>query len=203
MLTIAWDVDDVLNDLTARWFERWRAAHPDCHVGYDGLRENPPEALLGVSKADYLDSLDQFRRAAAASPLRPRPELLEWFERTGGGHRHVALSAVPLEFAHLSAAWVTANFGKWIRSFNFVPSFRAAAGDLPDYFASKRDFLQWFGKVDLLVEDSGRNAAEAQGLGIKAVLFPQPWNIQAGEGVGSFLQRLDLTLADIKGKHDD
>jgi hypothetical protein len=193
-------VDDVLNELTARWFARWLAEHPNCTVDYSELRDNPPHAALGISREDYLRSLDQFRLAAAERPLPSRPELLDWFVKRGDAYRHLALSAVPLAFAPYSAVWVTKNFGRWIGSFNFVPSFRGAVGHPPALFANKKDFLAWFGKVDLLVEDNESNAAAARELGIAAVVFPQPWNNHAGEDVAGFLKRLNSAIAEVKGQ---
>jgi beta-phosphoglucomutase-like phosphatase (HAD superfamily) len=197
-LTIVWDVDDVLNDLTARWFAGWRAACPDCKIDYSELRENPPHTRLGISHDDYLRSLDQFRQAAAERSLPPRPELVNWFTEKGDAYRHLALSAVPLAFAPLSAAWVTKNFGKWIGSFNFVPSFRSETGHPQALFSGKKHFLDWFGKADLLVEDNENNAAAARELGITAVVFPQPWNSHAGGDTAGFLKRLDSAIAEMK-----
>ena len=38
MLTIAWDVDDVLNDLMGAWLkDAWLPAHPECTLAYDDL----------------------------------------------------------------------------------------------------------------------------------------------------------------------
>ena len=43
MLTLAWDVDDVLNDLMQVWLEEaWLPAHPECNVTYRDLTSNPP-----------------------------------------------------------------------------------------------------------------------------------------------------------------
>ena len=44
MKTIAWDVDDVLNDCMRTWFERtWLPAHPGCAVGLRATRGEPAE----------------------------------------------------------------------------------------------------------------------------------------------------------------
>ena len=47
MVTIAWDVDDVLNDLMRHWFKStWKTTHPECKVIYEDLSENPPRQIL-------------------------------------------------------------------------------------------------------------------------------------------------------------
>jgi FMN phosphatase YigB (HAD superfamily) len=67
------------------------------------------------------------------------------------------------------------HFGGWMRSFNVVPSRRA--GDEPaSHAATKKEFLEWWGKADVLVEDSPANLAGAEELGIQTVLVPRPWN---------------------------
>ena len=57
--TIAWDVDDVLNNLMRAWFEeKWLIDHPECNLLYEGLTENPPHRLLETNVDNYLKSLD-------------------------------------------------------------------------------------------------------------------------------------------------
>lgn len=175
MTTIAWDVDDVLNDLTGVWLrEEWRPAHPDCLTAYSELRCNPPHAILGAGLEEYLESLDHFRRSRYRD-LDPLPQALAWFESHGDRFRHIALTAVPLRYAPASADWVLRYFGRWIRSFNFVPS-RRSGESIPAYDATKQDFLSWFGKASVLVDDLPGNIEAAQNSGVRAVLMPRPWN---------------------------
>src|SRR5262245_50873043 len=121
--TIAWDVDDVLNDLMGAWVAAF------CHTqgrecpGTSDLTANPPHELLGIALSDYLADLDRFRRTAYGT-LTPVPEMLAWFERFGADYRHLAVTAVPLCAAPASAAWVLRHFGRWIRTFHVVPSLR-------------------------------------------------------------------------------
>jgi hypothetical protein len=187
MLTIVWDVDDVLNDLMRVWLETaWLAAHRECHVRYEGLHENPPHRLIGASVGEYLASLDEFRRKGMEI-LQPLGEAEAWFKAHGARYRHLALTAVPLCCAPLSAAWVVRHFGRWIRDFHFVPSARTGES-LPTYEGSKLDFLKWWGKGDVLVDD-GREITEAAGtLGMKALLMPRPWNHGQGTVAGVFQQ---------------
>src|SRR5579871_3024689 len=125
-LTIVWDVDDVLNDLMRVWFEEeWRPKHPGCVLDYEGILDNPPHTLLGVDLADYQRSLDSFRLSGVYSKLKPGPEVRDWFVRRGHDFHHLALTATPLACASVSAEWVFRNFGKWIRSFQFIPSPRS------------------------------------------------------------------------------
>jgi hypothetical protein len=176
MKTIVWDVDDVLNDLMRTWFERWwLPSHPDCAINYSQISENPPYTLLGISKSEYLNSLDHFRLSEIARDMSPVPDLLQWFHQNGYRFRHIALTSTPLSTAPSCAAWVMCNFGQWIRSFNLVPSPRHNE-QIPDYDQSKEEFLHWWGKGDILVDDSPLNVATAHALGLQTVLIPRPWN---------------------------
>ncbi len=200
MLTIAWDVDDVLNDLMRSWFEAWRDDQPECAICYEDLRQNPPDALLGISRSAYLESLDRFR-IERFHELTPTPEVLSWFEAHGGRFRHIAITAAPLLAASASASWVMRHFGRWIRSFHIVPSSRDGE-DLPDSNRSKNprskgEMLAELGRVDVLVDDDPNNLVGALAIGVQGVLAPRPWNaawIDDG-GLESALAQI-LSLAD-------
>jgi len=174
--TIIWDVDDVLNDLMRTWFERWWIpSHLGCPITYDQISKNPPHELLGVSKSEYLASLDEFRLSELAREMMPLPEILAWFYQKGDHFRHIALTATSLRTAPVSAAWVMRHFGRWIRSFHLVPSMRQGE-KIPVYDQSKEEFLRWWGKGDILVDDNPLNIDVAEVLGIQTVLIPRPWN---------------------------
>lgn len=187
MLTIVWDVDDVLNDLMRIWFEHWwLLSHAECTITYNQISENPPHRLLGITLAEYLASLDKFRCCEIARKMVPVPEVLEWFRQYGGHYRHVAVTMTSLRAAPASAAWVMQHFGKWIRSFHLVPSPRQGE-EIPVYDQTKKDFLRWWGKGDIVVDDIPSNVASAQTLDIQGVLIPRPWN------------QSQLTLAEVLG----
>ena len=62
MLTIVWDIDDVLNDFMKRWFEQWwRPQKTNCKLNYNDLVENPPHNILGIDLQEYQNSIDAFR----------------------------------------------------------------------------------------------------------------------------------------------
>jgi hypothetical protein len=175
MKTIVWDVDDVLNTLLATWLETaWRPTHPSCTVTCAQLTENPPQRLLGITAAEYRQSLDEFRLNRFGQ-LHPVAEIVAWFETHGGNFRHIALTATPLHTAPGSAAWVMRHFGRWIRTFAVVPSPRP--DDLgPAYDRSKADYLRWWGQADILVDDHPAHVIAAQKLGLTGLLVVQPWN---------------------------
>jgi phosphoglycolate phosphatase-like HAD superfamily hydrolase len=194
METIAWDVDDVLNDLMRVWYEQaWLPSHPKCALRYETLAENPPHRLLGVSVDDYLASLDEFRLSDAGRRLAPVPEVLEWFRRHGHKFRHVALTATPLKAAPDSAAWVLRHYGNWIRSFHFVPSPRKEL-DAVAYDGSKADFMWWWGKADILIDDSPLDVEAAKRIGLRGLLMPRPWN-ESRISVLDFLDSLIISQA--------
>ncbi|MBF0329405.1 MAG: hypothetical protein HQL10_09635, partial [Nitrospirae bacterium] len=65
--------------------------------------------------------------------------------------------------------------GRWIRTFHFVPSKREGQS-IPDYDSDKSAFLKWISKVDIFVDDSPVNINATEGLGIRNILWPRPWN---------------------------
>jgi len=183
MITIAWDIDDVLNNLTEEWLATQPAPPP-----FHSLTCNPPAELLGLSRGQYLESLDHFRATRYAG-MRPNAEILEWFKLHGHLARHVALSAVPRTYAPVSASWGLTYFGDWIRSFSFVPSPRPTDHH-PVYDKSKGEFLAHTGKIDVLVEDTEANIFAARQLGLTTCLYPQPWNSAKDASVHELLSHL-------------
>lgn len=175
MLTIAWDVDDVLNDLMQVWFaEIWQPAHPECELQYDGIIENPPDRILGIEQSEYLRSLDVFRSSESARRMEPNREILDWLQLNGANCRHIALTARPLDSVPHAAEWVFRHYGDYLRAFGVVPSRLGAK--LPAYDQGKDGFLRWFGGAAVLVDDSAANVRAAEASGVKGVLYPRPWN---------------------------
>jgi len=178
MKVIMWDVDDVLNNLMGDWFRlRWVPAHPECKLNYSGITENPPHELLGVTKSEYLTSLDAFRQSSFKE-LKPLPEMLEWFSLYGNKAEHRVVTAVPTNAANHSAEWVFRHFGTWIHSFNIVPSPRE--GQEYHGVKSKSEYVRTFSKVDLVVEDNPDTIRSMRELGIDTVTIPRPWNSASG-----------------------
>ena len=175
MKTICWDVDDVLNNLMYEWFhEGWIVQNPTCKLKYEELSENPPTRLLNIHLNTYLESLDRFREKYGKD-LKPNQEILDWFEKYGSRYRHIALSAVPVSCAHISAEWTLRHFGKWIRSFNFVPSIRSGI-KYPEYDLTKADYLKKIEHTDIIIEDNEKNILDAENISIKGLLIKRPWN---------------------------
>jgi len=190
MVTIAWDVDDVLNDLMRDWFEAgWKTEHPECKVDYDYLSENPPHRILEVAEEHYLESLDTFRAGSFYNRMTPILPVKEWFMHHGQEFRHIALTSVPFFAAGESARWVLTHFGEWIRTFHFVPSYRATC-EIQVYDETKQEFLKWIQQVDCLVDDNEDNIKGAKSVGVKGLLFPRPWNSEKGEHMEAVLASL-------------
>lgn len=176
MKTIAWDVDDVLNGLMREWFDDLRTnSESEINVVYDQLLENPPHELLGMTLNQYFQSLDAFRLSGRYEQLEPNMQILNWFNAHGHCCRHLALSAVPLVAAPVSSAWVLKHFGKWVRTFTFVPS-RRSGEKIPEYDRSKAEFIGRHGKIDILIDDNLEHIEQAAQIGIQGMLITQPWN---------------------------
>lgn len=176
MNTIAWDVDDVLNDLMRCWFEQhWLLTHSDCTLRYEDITENPPHRILGINLKEYLDSLDAFRLSKKAEQMQPVPEVISWFSKYGEYCRHIALTAQPLNTVFSASAWVFRYFGTWIRGFHFIPAYREGQ-HIPEYDRGKGEYFLRLGELAVLVDDNPVNIDKAEKLGIKGVLIPRPWN---------------------------
>jgi len=176
MKTLAWDVDDVLNCLMRAWFDDLVTnSQIKIKIGYDQLFANPPHELLGITLNQYLASLDEFRLSGCYERLKPNAEILNWLNVHGHCCRHLALTAVPLAAAPVSSAWVLKHFGKWIRTFHFVPSKRAEE-KIPIYDRSKADFIGWHDKIDILIDDNPEHIEQATQIGIQGILINRPWN---------------------------
>ncbi|MBI4652214.1 hypothetical protein HY745_13270 [Candidatus Desantisbacteria bacterium] len=174
--TIAWDIDDVLNDLMLLWFEeKWLNDHPECGIQYEEIIDNPPHKILGVSLQEYQKSLDDYRLSICYQQMVPVNEIKNWFIKQGNNYRHIVITSVPLICAPASAQWVFKNFGVWIRSFHFVPSKRKNQ-HIPEYDKDKGSFLKWLGKADFFIDDNTENIKAAENAGVKSILIPRPWN---------------------------
>ncbi len=176
MLTIAWDIDDVLNELMKDWLnKKWRPEHSDCNLLYEDITINPPQDLLKTTLTQYSESLDAFRLSPQYINMQPNKEILKWFKKHGHKARHLVLTAVPKSCAHISAEWIIKNFGDWIRNFHFVPSYRNGF-DIPEYDKSKPDFLEWFGKAGVFIDDTVSNIKGIEDLGVRSFIVNRPWN---------------------------
>jgi len=193
MKIIVWDIDDVLNDLTKEWFAHFCLQQNNLNnIKYANLKENPPHKLLNISEADYLKSLDDFRREFGPR-INPLPDILSWFNTNGDSYFHFALTSASLFYASSSAEWLFKNYGRWFSLFSYVPSRRE--GDNYSYrFLSKISFLKIFNTIDAFIDDNPRNIMEADKMGIKTFLFPRPWNNSPYNSLKELLNDLNKLL---------
>ena len=176
MLTLVWDVDDVLNDFMRCWFEHyWLPEHSSCTLSYSDITANPPHDILGISLEKYQQSLDEFRLCDSFEQMRPIPEIHEWFGKYGHLFRHIALTSVSRIAAPVSAKWVLNHFGDWIRAFNFIPSSRANE-KLAEYDPTKSDYLNWLNKADVFIDDNESNIIGLGNSVVKSFIIDRPWN---------------------------
>lgn len=189
---IAWDVDDVLNELMRSWFEeKWLMEHSSCGLQYNDLTQNPPHALLGISKEEYLNSLDEYRLKEYWK-LVPDADALGWFQNHGEKYRHIVVTAVPIRAAHISAEWVYRHYGTWIRGFFVTPTPRSE-GVIKGYPAKKQDIFESWIRPDVFIDDNQDNIQQANLCNIKSILRKRPW-----AGTGDEWAEIAQKLADIK-----
>ncbi|MBR3708800.1 MAG: hypothetical protein IKM17_07310 [Lentisphaeria bacterium] len=185
---LIWDVDDVLNTLMQQYAA---CGFPENSkkLSYGELTENPPHDLLGISKEDYLASLDRVR-ACGFYDLPPRPEVMAFFAECGHLFDHIVLSAVPLRFMEKSSAWVLHYFGEWIQNCLFIPSPRPDCCVKSQMFSSKAEAVGFFGPRAVLIDDAVKNVEETLSSGGRAVYFPAPWNRERNTDADVFLTSL-------------
>ncbi|MFB3776909.1 MAG: hypothetical protein ACE141_04835 [Bryobacteraceae bacterium] len=175
MITIAWDMDDVLNNLMWAWFQgEWRPTHPDCGLQYRDLTENPPHRILGIEPGEFLEMIDAYRASDKAADLVPNREILDWLAGCGSRCLHVVVTARPIGSLPQMSHWLFRHFGCYVRALGVVPV-RLKPGEAA-YHRGKGEFLKWFGRVDAMVDDSEDNLRSAEASGVRGILFPQPWN---------------------------
>lgn len=195
MLTLAWDVDDVLNDFMRCWFEKWWCVkNASCTLSYHNLVTNPPYEILGITLEEYQNSIDEFRLSRFFQQIPPNQEIYKWFCEYGQFFRHIAVTAVPRIAASASASWTFKYFGDWLRSFHFVPSQRPGE-KLPQYDSTKGEYLSWLSKVDVFIEDNESNVLELEKLGMRTIVVAQPWN--------SSKITIEELLSMLTGMHND
>lgn len=161
-------------------------------INYRNLQKNPPHKIVNIPLNEYVTSLDEFRMRDYIR-INPAKEIFDWFLEKGDKYRHIALTAVPLNCAHLSADWIIMNFGQWIRSFNFIPSKREGRV-VATYDKTKADLMSRIGNVDLFIDDNEDNIDQAKKQGINTILFPRPWNSNRTKNIKWFLFKLDKSL---------
>jgi hypothetical protein len=171
---IIWDLDDTLNSLMAEWLAFWNTSSGSA-VSYGELIKNPPHELLGIAKADYLRSLDEFRNSRAGRHLKPNPSVLEWFRKHGHDFDHHVITARPEATVPVAADWVFSHFGQWIRHFHFVPAVRENC-HVPDMGEAKAVVIDRIGGGDYFLDDDPLNLETAGSSVGLVLLVPQPWN---------------------------
>jgi hypothetical protein len=189
-VTLIWDVDDVLNNLTYEWVE---SQFSDPLLTYNAISDDGIFTCLGMTKKNYLSSLDEFRMSGCFAQMSPRKDVLEWFQSYGNKARHVALTSTPLRAAPISAEWVLRHFGHWIRTFHVVPSERSNC-EAPLIDSDKGEALRYLGLGDVMIDDRLGNLSDAANAGLSVIRFPRPWN--GGGPISDALNKLTFFLTE-------
>lgn len=174
MLTIAWDVDDVLNNLTKQWLCDY-CEKQNIKIAYKNIVSNPPHNILNITFDEYINSLDSFRLSNKALNMLPNNKIINWFEQYGYLFNNIVITSTAARTSQNSAFWVMKHFHKWIHSFNIVPSYRVNDNVVRND-KTKKEFLERERNVDIFIDDNEKNIEDAKELGIKTFLVAQPWN---------------------------
>lgn len=174
MLTIAWDIDDVLNNLMYEWLNWYKQSHTECIVEYKDLKENPPHNILGCTKEEYIKSLTEFRLLKYES-LTPNPEVVSWFKKYGDKAYHIVVTSTRYSTEYVSSSWLFKHFYTWIRGFFVAPSYDENSKCIV-YDQNKYQFLRRTRLADIIIDDNQEVIDQCRLLGIEAFLVKKPWN---------------------------
>ena len=183
---LIWDIDDVLNELTALCIET-TAQKLKPGIKLEQLADNPPLKELECSLGEYRRILDECRDQYLYS-RPPIPEVLEFFQEWGTHFRSVTLSSCPMHMASRSAEWVLRHLGTWIQGTIFVPSPRKHIPVGSALFASKAEAVLALGGT--LIDDMPINVERVREAGGEALYFPAPWNENKGMSTKEFFSEL-------------
>ena len=162
-------------------------------IQYEQIVQNPPHDILGISKEKYLQTLDKFRTMMYFT-LKPNQEILNWFEKNGSKAHFSVLTATPSSCVTFSSRWIFDNFGKWIRTFAYIPSKREGVNDLV-FDSTKADWLVR-NHVNIFIDDSPKNIIEVQVRSdnkINCYLVKQPWSNE-GMPISDILKEIEEKL---------
>ena len=171
-LVLAWDVDDVLNSLTAEWAHHHK-------LEFSGERRNTCEPVeyfsrQGLDRESLLASLDAFRQSNYGSLLPNQTALDVIILASQSGYIQVAITRTPFAFRSVVAEWVFDHFGEWFQGVCVVPSPRAT--DPAGFrYREKGELLAVFRQPTVLVDDAKANLSSLPN-DSRGVLYPQPWN---------------------------
>lgn len=171
MTVLVWDVDDVLNELTAQWLG---TINHDTITSKKHLTNPQFHRLLGWSRDEYLHSLDSFR-VEHLRDLTPN-EVVRGFMSESRSCSHILLTATPLISAPYSAEWALRHFGSLVDGVLIAPSARPGVRSTG---LSKFDHIARItamGETVLCIDDLPSNIEQARRAGATGVLWPQPWN---------------------------
>lgn len=169
---VAWDVDDVLNSLTAAWAQDAGIEH----LFATPSAGDPTEYFrsLGWSREQFLSCLDVFRASSYAG-LAPNTLVTEAMKRLGElGVMQIAVTKCPLQFGPTSSQWTFANFGYWLSGFFHLPSHRVT-DPINFTYREKGRVAALMVEPVVLIDDTPANLS---GLppNCHGILYPQPWN---------------------------
>jgi hypothetical protein len=179
---IVWDFDDVLFPLTEAWFSHVGRKFQTEVKAYDQIVKNPPLDIMGISLDEYLESLDTFRNSEIALNIEPKKVILNWFAVYGSAYRNEVLTARPLNTLDIAKEWLSKHLPNYFQGFGFVPSARPGI-DISGYPKSKRAFLEKEGmSPQFLIDDKAATIDDVSQMpGVKAILYPAPWNEAYGK----------------------
>jgi len=185
---IVWDVDDVLNCLMKSWLQYW-SQESGLKIILNEIIKNPPQDILGITKEDYLNSLDTFRNSDLGKDLEVNHIIKKWFLHHGNKFNHIACTGRPIRTMPNQAWWLYKNYSQWIKTVHMTGADR----DLESRKISKADFISFINSDVVFIDDCENNINSVSKIGGITLLYPQPWN-KANYTEVEFISKLNSLL---------
>lgn len=175
MLNIAIDIDDTLNNLMQVWLLHYNLQRGTLFK-FEDLKVNPPHEILGITKKDYINNLDKFK-INYYNKVIVNKKFWWWFDINGTKANFIAITSTSMETVSESSKWLFNCFGEWIRNYVVIPNHTDKYHEYK-YFQSKAQWMDWFGKVDIYIDDNEKSIKQVNEIcpKVKTICIKQPWN---------------------------
>jgi hypothetical protein len=178
VLNIVWDIDSVLNNFEEEWFLYYKSINHEKYKNlfFNDIVDNPPHNILGITKEEYLESLNYFRKYCMHT-VKPNMSVLDWLNVYGSKINSSVLTSALYPSLEESAYWLFSNYKRYIRSYTVIPSYINKENAII-YDETKLDFLKKTRNVDIFIDDNEKtiNSVKEFLPHIKVFCPKQPWN---------------------------
>jgi len=157
------------------WIDYWNFHHNSSFT-YNNIKTWDIHKYLNCDISEFWKYMDNFKLEGNYSNLKSNREVLQWFKNYGDYFHHIVITATPLNTAHISAEWTFRNYGRWIRDFVCIPSYRNGDGE-NCFDKSKKDYFLRTNIADIFIDDNPLSCEDViQETEMKVFCVKKPWN---------------------------